>query len=66
MIVLNDSGANQNFIRQKMVDHLRLPIIKGTKFGVTIGDGTAVVRPGICKNWGEFTKIHHLERFLSN
>lgn len=40
VVNLNNSGAPHNFIRQKIVWELGLPVVEGTKFGVTIGDST--------------------------
>ena len=49
LIVLIDSIATHNFIHQRLVDELNLPIIEESKFGVTIGDETMREGSGICR-----------------
>ncbi|KAL4037971.1 hypothetical protein IC575_001574 [Cucumis melo] len=50
VIILINSGATHNFIHHGLVEELALPLHGKTKFGVTIGDGTALNGKGICKN----------------
>ena len=49
VIVLIDSGATHNFIHEALVEEKQLKITQGTKFGVTIGNGTRCLGKGICK-----------------
>ncbi|KAL0539505.1 hypothetical protein IC582_023720 [Cucumis melo] len=49
VIILIDSGATHNFIHRGVVEELALPLERRNKFGVTIGDGTALEGNGICK-----------------
>ena len=49
VVILIDSGTANNFIREGLVEELRLDIEPGTQFGVTIGDGTRCKGRGICK-----------------
>ncbi|TYK05651.1 Retrotransposable element Tf2 [Cucumis melo var. makuwa] len=49
IIILIDSEATHNFIHRGVVEELALPLERKNKFGVTIGDGTALEGNGICK-----------------
>ena len=50
VIILINSGATHNFIHQGVVEEPKLPLEKGTKFGVTIGDGSMLEGRGICNH----------------
>lgn len=47
--VLIDIGATHNFIHEALVEEKQLTITQGTKFGVSIGDGTRCLGKGISK-----------------
>lgn len=49
IVLLIDSESTHNFIYQRIVDELKIPVIEETKFRVTIGDGSDIVGRGICK-----------------
>lgn len=49
VVVLIDCGATHNFIAQRLVDELKLPITVTKNYGVILGLGRAVKGKGVCK-----------------
>lgn len=49
VVVLIDYGNTHNFIAQRLVDDLKLPITVTKNYGVILGSGRAVKGKGICK-----------------
>ncbi|KAA0064688.1 ty3-gypsy retroelement transposase [Cucumis melo var. makuwa] len=50
VIILIDCGATHNFISEKLVESLQLPVKETAHYGVILGSGTAVQGKGICEN----------------
>ncbi|TYK02029.1 Ty3/gypsy retrotransposon protein [Cucumis melo var. makuwa] len=50
VIILIDCGATHNFISEKLVESLQLPVKETGHCGVILGSGTAVQGKGICEN----------------
>ncbi|KAA0047644.1 Ty3/gypsy retrotransposon protein [Cucumis melo var. makuwa] len=50
VIILIDCGATHNFISEKLVESLQLPVKETGHYGVILGSGTAVQGKGICEN----------------
>lgn len=50
VLVLIDSSATHNFIHQRIVNELELPISGKMKFGVVIGNGTELRGQGVCRS----------------
>ncbi|KAA0042326.1 pleiotropic drug resistance protein 1-like [Cucumis melo var. makuwa] len=66
VIVLIGNGETHDFIHYKLMDELKLPITKETKFGVNIGDSIACEGHGICKRVEvKLTKLTIVEDFLA-
>ncbi|KAL0537842.1 hypothetical protein IC582_026831 [Cucumis melo] len=58
VVILIDCGATHNFVSEKIVTSLQLPIKETAHYGVILGSGTAIQGKGICesveiqmKNW---------------
>ncbi|TYK16772.1 Transposon Ty3-G Gag-Pol polyprotein [Cucumis melo var. makuwa] len=58
VVVLIDCGATHNFVSEKLVTSLQLPIKETAHYGVILGSGAAIQGKGICesveiqmKNW---------------
>ncbi|KAA0049931.1 Ty3/gypsy retrotransposon protein [Cucumis melo var. makuwa] len=50
VIIRIDCGATHNFISEKLVESLQLPVKETAHYGVILGSGTAVQGKGICEN----------------
>ncbi|TYK06549.1 transposon Tf2-1 polyprotein isoform X1 [Cucumis melo var. makuwa] len=50
VIILIDYGATHNFISEKLVESLQLPVKETGHYGVILGSGTVVQGKGICEN----------------
>ncbi|KAA0037013.1 peroxidase 64 [Cucumis melo var. makuwa] len=50
VIILIDCGATHNFISEKLVESLQLPVKETAHYGVILGSGTTVQGKGICEN----------------
>ncbi|KAL0539304.1 hypothetical protein IC582_023509 [Cucumis melo] len=48
VVVLIDCGATHNFISEKLVTNLNLPLKATTNYGVILGSGAAIKGKGIC------------------
>lgn len=42
VVVLIDCGATHNFIHQKLVDKVNLPLSETTNYGMVVGSGVAI------------------------
>lgn len=49
VVVLIDSGASHNYINQKVVKEMRLPIIDTPPYSVSLGDGHKRMARGRCE-----------------
>lgn len=49
VVVLIDSGASCNFIAQKLVEELALPVVETKGFGVAVGNGEVIKGSGKCE-----------------
>lgn len=49
VVVLIDCGATHNFIAQKLVDDLELPVTVTSSYGIVMGNGVAMRGKGVCK-----------------
>lgn len=49
VVILIDCGATHNFISQKLVNELKLPVSETLNYGIIMGTGTAAKGRGICK-----------------
>ncbi|TYK22515.1 transposon Tf2-1 polyprotein isoform X1 [Cucumis melo var. makuwa] len=50
VIILIDCGATHNFISEKLVESLQLPVKETAHYDVILGSGRAVQGKGICEN----------------
>lgn len=50
VVVMVDCGATHNFIHQRLVEELELPLSETSHYGVVVGNGTALKGKGICKS----------------
>ncbi|KAL0545306.1 hypothetical protein IC582_015184 [Cucumis melo] len=65
VIILIDCGATHNFISEKLVESLQLPVKETAHYGVILGSETAVQGKGICENVEiQLTKWKVKEEFL--
>ncbi|KAA0051401.1 Ty3/gypsy retrotransposon protein [Cucumis melo var. makuwa] len=48
VVVLIDCGATHNFIAEKLVEKLQLPMKETPNYGVILGSGTAIKGKGVC------------------
>lgn len=58
VVIVIDCGATNNFVSEKLVETLHIPIKETSHYGVILGSGAAVQGKGICeklevqlKNW---------------
>lgn len=49
VVILIDCGATHNFISQKLVNELKLPVSETLNYGIIMGTGIAAKGRGICK-----------------
>lgn len=49
VVVLIDSGATHNFITQRLVDDLKLPLTETANYGILMGAGPPIKGKGVCK-----------------
>ncbi|TYK01646.1 ty3-gypsy retrotransposon protein [Cucumis melo var. makuwa] len=49
IIILIDCGATHNFLLEKLVKKLQIPIKETTHYGVILGSGTAIQGKGVCE-----------------
>ena len=47
-MVLIDLGATHNFISEKLIGELKVPMTATTRFGVQLGNGDNIPTQGIC------------------
>ncbi|KAL0560774.1 hypothetical protein IC582_001187 [Cucumis melo] len=50
VVILIDCGATHNFVSEKLVTTLQLPIKETAHYGVILGSGTAIQGKGICES----------------
>ncbi|KAL4027645.1 hypothetical protein IC575_010820 [Cucumis melo] len=48
VVVLIDCGATHNFIAEKLVEKLKLPMKETPNYGVILGSGTSIKGKGVC------------------
>lgn len=49
VVVMIDSGATHNFITQRLVDDLKLPLTDTANYGILLGSGPPIKGKGVCK-----------------
>lgn len=51
VVVMVDCGATHNFIHQRLVDELQLPLPATSHYGVVVGNGVALKEGESVRQW---------------